>query len=342
MKIENYSIAMQSKHCSSTTVSHLFEQELVSLNQGEDIQNTKATKVQEIESSIEFAKRLELTFIQNFIQSLSNNSVENSTMNIRSIEDIQRDIISNRYSKNNFKAVDFESFKPRKLMSQEVTLTKQIEHKECLDVSMEGCIQTVTQKIKLDIDFSLSSTFVEKHQLTKTMFFDPLVLNFEGDIPNLDSNKFSFDIDCDGEVDQISKLGEGCGFLALDSNNNGSIDDGTELFGTQSGNGFYDLRRYDDDNNGWIDESDSILDSLRIWKKTDTEDELVALGEMGIGAIYLGYSEQDFNLKTYENETLGRIRSNGLFLNEDGSSGVVSQIDFAKKDSKLSELIQSA
>jgi hypothetical protein len=304
------------------------------LSESEDIQNA--------EESIEFVKRLEYTFIQNFIHSLSNNSVQNATTNIRSIEDIQRDIISNRFSKNNFKVVDFESIKPRELTRQEVTLTKQTVHKECLNVKMDGCIQTDTQKIKLDIDLSFSSTFVEKHQLTKTMFYDPLVLNFEGELPNLDSQKFSFDIDCDGECDQISKLGEGNGFLALDKNNNNSIDDGTELFGTQSGNGFYDLRRYDDDNNGWIDENDSILDSLRIWKKTDTEDELVALGEMGIGAIYLGYSEQDFDLKTYDNETLGRVRSNGLFLNENGSSGIVSQIDFAKKDSKLSELIQSA
>ena len=320
MKIENYSIAMQSKHTSTTSVSHMFEQELISLNQGEDIQNTNSVQLQVQQSSIEFAKRLEYSFIQHFIQSLSNNSIQN----------------------DKFKVVDFNSIKPRELTAKEVTLTKQTVHKECMSVNMDACIQTDTQKIKLDIDFSLSSTFVEKHQLTKTMYFDPLVLNFDAEIPNLDSNKFSFDIDCDGEVDQISKLAEGSGFLAIDQNNNGVIDDGTELFGTQSGNGFYDLRRYDDDNNGWIDESDSILDSLRIWKKTDTKDELLTLGEMGIGAIYLGYSEQDFNLKTYKNETLGRIRSNGLFLNEDGSAGIVSQIDFAKEDSKLSELIQTA
>jgi hypothetical protein len=324
MRIENYSIAMQSVHTKKEEVSFGFEEQLLSLNQSEEIDDSK--------SAINFAKRLEYSIVQEFIHSLS----------MRSIEDIQKDIIYNRYSNNRPKLIDFDSLKPKRINFKEISLTKEVVEHERLDVSMDACIKTDTKDIKLDIDLSFSSTFVQKHQLTKTMFYDPLVLSFDGDVPNLDSKKFSFDIDCDGELDQISKLGEGCGFLALDKDKNGCIDDGTELFGAQSGNGFYDLRRYDDDNNGWIDENDPILDSLRIWKKTDTKDELVALGELGIGAIYLGYSEGSFDIKSSANDILGRVRSNGLFLNEDGSSGIISQIDFAKEGSKLSELIQTA
>jgi hypothetical protein len=344
MRIENYSLAMQSQHSSSTTVSYSFEKELISFGQNQELQSSDTADASEPKRSVEFAKMLEYTIVQDFIHSLSSSSTPKKELNIRSIEDIQKDIISKRYSQKRFdlKAVDFSLIQPRELKTQEVTLKKQVMYEESLNVTMGGCIKTDTQEIKLDIDLSFSSTFVETHQITKTMFYDPLVLNFDGKIPNLDQKKFSFDIDCDGEADQISKLADGNGFLALDKNNNGFIDDGSELFGAQSGNGFYDLRGFDDDNNGWIDENDPILDSLRIWKKTDSEDQLVALGELGIGAIYLGYNEQNFDLKTFESETLGRIRSNGLFLNEDGSSGIVSQIDFAKKDSKLSQLIQSA
>ena len=174
-----------------------------------------------------------------------------------------------------------------------------------------------------------------------------MILSFNGELPNLDTQTFDFDIDMDGKSDQISKLKKGSGFLALDKNNNGIIDDGYELFGTQNGNGFIDLKRYDKDANGWIDENDSIFDSLRIWNKTKDEDTLVAIGEVGIGAIYLGYAEGDFDIKD-ESKTLGRIKSNGLFLNEDGTSGLVAQIDFAKQKPKevnnsspLGEILQA-
>ena len=54
-------------------------------------------------------------------------------------------------------------------------------------------------------------------------------------------------------------LGKGSGFLALDKDGNGKIDDGNELFGTKSSDGFGDLREYDSDGSGWIDENDEIL-----------------------------------------------------------------------------------
>ena len=53
-------------------------------------------------------------------------------------------------------------------------------------------------------------------------------------------------------------LGSGSGFLALDKNGNGKIDDGSELFGTKSGDGFADLAEYDSDGNGWIDEKGRV------------------------------------------------------------------------------------
>lgn len=197
------------------------------------------------------------------------------------------------------------------------------------------------------MNLSFCSTFVETHSIEKTMFYDPLIVNFDAEMPSLDSKTFDFDIDMNGESDQISMLTKGNGFLALDRNENGSIDDGKELFGTQNGNGFLDLKRYDKDGNNWIDENDAIFDKLRIWSKTQDEDTLIGLGEIGLGAIYLGYAEGDFDIRD-ETKTLGRIKSNGLYLNEDGSSGLISQIDFAKhkkevsNNAPLNELLQSS
>ena len=41
----------------------------------------------------------------------------------------------------------------------------------------------------------------------------------------------------------------GNAFLSLDKNSDGIINDGSELFGAASGNGFADLAKYDEDGN---------------------------------------------------------------------------------------------
>ena len=161
---------------------------------------------------------------------------------------------------------------------------------------------------------------------------DPLVINFGTGSTELTNQTFSFDIDADGEMDNIAMLGQACGFLALDKNGDGIIGDGSELFGTKSGDGFADLSIYDMDGNGWIDEADPIFDKLKIWSKDAAgKDVLVGLGVRGIGAIFLGRTPTEFTLKNMSGETQGVIRSTGLFLREDGSSGTVQQVDLAKK-----------
>lgn len=45
-------------------------------------------------------------------------------------------------------------------------------------------------------------------------------------------------------------------FLALDKNGDSVINDGKELFGAATGQGFKELAIYDSDKNYWIDEND--------------------------------------------------------------------------------------
>lgn len=75
------------------------------------------------------------------------------------------------------------------------------------------------------------------------------------------------DLDADGMEDQISFVLPGSGFLALDLNGDGRINDGRELFGPETGDGFAELARYDEDGNQWIDENDPVFERLRIWTK---------------------------------------------------------------------------
>ena len=145
------------------------------------------------------------------------------------------------------------------------------------------------------------------------------------------NQKFLFDINADGKEDNISCVNQGSGFLALDKNGDGKINDGNELFGTKSGDGFKDLAAYDQDGNGWIDEADDVFQNLKIWTKdADGNDQLLDLKESGIGALYLGNVSTQFSLNHQEtNATNAVIRSTGVYLKESGEVGTMQHVDLA-------------
>lgn len=189
--------------------------------------------------------------------------------------------------------------------------------------------------IDFNLELNMSQSFEQYYReegISITNMCDPLVLNFSGNVADVTDQKFYFDLDCDGNEDEISNLVSGSGFLALDKNNDGIINDGSELFGTKSGDGFADLARYDSDGNGWIDENDSIYDSLRIWvKDASGEDKLFSLKDKNVGAIYLGNARTDFTLRGNTGNVNGAIRKTGIFLYEDGSGvGTMNHLDLAQ------------
>lgn len=190
------------------------------------------------------------------------------------------------------------------------------------------------RELSFNISLEMSRSFVEMASESidfgQPRLCDPLVINLNTNVASVSDQKFFFDIDADGTEDEISMLGADSGYLALDNNEDGVINDGSELFGTQSGNGFKDLLAYDEDGNGWIDEADSIFKKLKIWSMDENGNStLLDLLEAGVGAIYLGYENTEFSLKNAENETNAVIQKTGLFLFEDGTSGTVQQMDLA-------------
>ena len=205
---------------------------------------------------------------------------------------------------------------------------------ESMSFSSSGTIKTADgRKVKFNLAFNVSREFIRNETLSiraSDAIVDPLVINFKNSSTALGDRNYSFDIDMDGTNDNIAFTSYGSGFLALDRNDNNIIDDGSELFGPKSGNGFYELAAYDEDNNGWIDENDSIYNKLRIWTIDETGNrELFALGKVGVGAIYLGNVKSEFGLKTQTNDNLGQIRSTGIFLKESGEAGTIQHVDLA-------------
>lgn len=63
--------------------------------------------------------------------------------------------------------------------------------------------------------------------------------------------------------------------MALDVNYDGIINDGRELFGPRTGNGFLELAEFDIDGNNWIDENDPIFEKLRIWTLDEKGNEVI-------------------------------------------------------------------
>lgn len=162
---------------------------------------------------------------------------------------------------------------------------------------------------------------------------DPLVINYGGGFNNLSDTAFKFDLDGDGTKEDLSFAGEGSGFLVLDRNKDGRINDGTEMFGTKTGNGFAELAKYDEDGNGFIDEGDSVYKELKIYTKdANGKDKLQSLDDLNIGAIGVESGVSPFAITDDHHNELGMARSTGIFITNDGEVGSVQQIDLTQRD----------
>ena len=213
----------------------------------------------------------------------------------------------------------------------------QLEHlhyeSETVTYKAQGVVLTADGKeINIDINMHMSREFVSYMNISteNTRLYDPLVINYGGTAASLTGEKFLFDLTMDGNLDSLAILGQGSGFLAIDRNGDGIINDGSELFGPSTGCGFSELRKYDTDGNGWIDANDEIFDKLVVWSRDkDGNDTVYTLKELGIGAIFLGDVSTEFSFKGDNNETLGIMRSTSFFLKQSGSAGTLSHIDLS-------------
>lgn len=198
----------------------------------------------------------------------------------------------------------------------------------------QGSVRTSDgREIAFRIDFRMERLYRERSseevRIGDARLKDPLVLDFGGTAASLSDMRFEFDLDADGALDDVPLPG-GSGFLAVDRDGNGRIDDGRELFGPTTGDGFAELAALDADGNGWIDEADPAFADLRVWSPAaDGAGSLRDARSAGLGAIHLGSVATPFALRNADNQTLGVMRSSSFYLREDGSAGTLSQIDLS-------------
>jgi len=218
---------------------------------------------------------------------------------------------------------------------------------EKMSFNSSGAVRTEDgREINFNLEMEMNRSFLsESEQETilnvwqeEVNLTDPLVINFSGNAPELSDITFEFDLDSDGDMENISFLKPGSGFLAFDKNGDGKVNNGRELFGPGTGNGFNELSEFDEDGNMWIDENDAIYSKLSVWSKGQNgKDVLISLKDADVGAIYLGNTATSFNLNTENNSIKGQIRSTGVFLHENGKVGSVQQIDLADRSNEKIE-----
>ena len=221
---------------------------------------------------------------------------------------------------------------PVKIMSLTAERETLYMETETTSFSTTGTVKTADgREINFNLDVSMSRSFTQytrENVETVGTFIDPLVINLNGNVAEVSDQKFYFDLDADGEEEAISRLCEDSGYLALDFDEDGKINDGSELFGTKSGDGFADLAVYDEDKNGWIDENDDIWNKLKIWVQDENgNSKLYSLAEQGVGAICLQNVSTEFGQRGTDGEINAFIRNTGIFLYENGVAGTIQHLD---------------
>ncbi|NQZ13432.1 MAG: type I secretion C-terminal target domain-containing protein, partial [Alphaproteobacteria bacterium] len=131
----------------------------------------------------------------------------------------------------------------------------------------------------------------------------PLVIDLDGDGIELISREDGvlFDIDEDGIADQTAWVGADDGILVLDHNDDGVINDHSEMFGNDEIGGFEMLSDYDSNNDGVIDANDQAWSLLQVWQDVNGDaysqaDELFTLDQLGIQSISLDVTDVDLEI----------------------------------------------
>lgn len=215
----------------------------------------------------------------------------------------------------------------------EYDLLETVHEQEVMAFSATGQVATADgQAIDFQLHMAVQREFLATDRVRiragDALLVDPLVINFNGEAAALSDRRFTFDLDGDGNTEQITALAPGSGFLVFDRNQDGRINNGLELFGPASGHGFGELSRLDSDGNGWLDENDPLYAELAVWMRDAAgNDSLAGLAEKNIGGIFLSPVETAFALKDNANGLLGQLRESSIFLGENGGAGTVQEVD---------------
>lgn len=171
-------------------------------------------------------------------------------------------------------------------------------------------------------------SFLQALQIS--MPVDPLLVDLDGD--GIETTAFEngvfFDHANDGFAESSSWVGKDDGILVYDKNNNGMIDNGSELFGdnfikadgSKASSGFDALSDFDSNNDGVINAQDTNFNDIKVLKGDGT---LLTLEQAGIASINL--SKQNTNTVDENGNTQ---LTQGTFITTDGQTNAIGDYVF--------------
>ena len=172
---------------------------------------------------------------------------------------------------------------------------------------------------------------------TTYSFITPIVLDLNGDGIQTTTmqNGVTFDINNDGKVDQTAWATRGDGLLVRDVNKDGSINNGSELFGsstklangTTAVDGYQAMKALDSNNDGLLTSMDAQFGELMVWvdkngNGVSNPGELFSLSDLGITSLSLDATKSD---QTNNGNLLGLM---GSFTTADGKTHTMGDVWF--------------
>ena len=195
---------------------------------------------------------------------------------------------------------------------------------QAVEASFAGAVQLEDGSSQsFAFSFSMQESYASFSIRQEAVLKDPLVLSTTGQSFQWTGASQSFDFFSNGTSAELPTLANGQYYLSYDRNQDGRITEGKELFGPGTGSGFAELAVLDEDQDGFVDSSDSAWQQLSIWRPGEA---MQSLTEAGIGAISAQSVATSFGL--YDGDALmARIARSGIFLTEQGNVGLMQQVD---------------
>lgn len=205
---------------------------------------------------------------------------------------------------------------------------------ERTDVHISATLKTEDGRT-LKLDLKRMQERFERKESVETLRFgdavppakDPLVVDFGLPGTSTSHDGPLLDLDLDGDLERLPGLWPTSAWLVHDRNGDGSLTDGSELFGPTTNDGYRELARLDQDGNGFVDAGDAAWSRLALWEHTPTGGRLVALASRGVGALFVGSVSAAFELRGPDGQPSAQQRAMSFWVGENGAVGSTRRVD---------------
>ncbi|MFT5756766.1 MAG: hypothetical protein ACI9LM_001487 [Alteromonadaceae bacterium] len=240
------------------------------------------------------------------------------------IQDIPQD---SSPANNEFPGVQIRLGQNSFMAGDRLTVEEWQIHQQELSYKMQGEFDINGKQLSLDYSFTLAREKIKytSFETTAAALKDPLIVQFGEQSLGEISGQESFDINQDHKMDNLPVFLGDVGYLVYDKNANNKADNGSELFGPTSGNGFNELAQLDENNNGFLDKEDSAYQKLYLWQPD--KNTWLSLADAGIEAINTDAIATPYTFYDKDDVVQAQLRNSSFAVSESGRGLGVHQVD---------------